>query len=97
MSALALRKMSDVELHDRGEVVLRAADWQTFIIAVLVLAGAGYGLIFQGALDADVRLACAGFIGAVISFFFSRQVGASAAVSTVRQMGAEPSEFQSPR
>jgi hypothetical protein len=63
---------------------MRATDWQTFIIALFVLAGCFYGLLFSPAADADVRLALAGFAGAVITYFFGRQVAQNAAASTVR-------------
>lgn len=74
---------------------MRTTDWQTFIIAVLVLAACFYGLIFTVDTDGDVRLALAGFAGAVITYFFGRQVAQNAATSTAREMNGSRASYES--
>ena len=61
---------------------VKAADWQTFIVAMTVLVGGGLLLVSQVA-TSDVKLAAAGFIGAVVSYFFGSRISTSSAAATI--------------
>lgn len=55
-------------------------DTQLFILALVVVIGGGYVLVFAPvtAEIESVRLAVAGFIGTVLTFFFGRSVASEA-------------------
>jgi len=61
---------------------VKAADWQTFIVAMTVLVGGGFILVSTAA-QSDVRLAAAGFIGAVVSYFFGSKISTNSAAATI--------------
>lgn len=64
------------------------ADWQTFIVAMTVLLGGGF-MLASPSINHDAQLAAAGFIGAVVSYFFgSRLTTASAAATIAAQEAA---------
>ena len=71
---------------------VKAADWQTFAVAMTVLIGGGYILIAPG-IGTDVQLVAAGFIGAVVSYFFGNRISTQSAAATIAasQSGAQQS------
>ncbi len=86
--ALADRAELTKEVQDQ----VKAADWQTFIVAMTVLVGGGF-LLVSTAAQSDVRLAAAGFIGAVVSYFFGAKISTTSAAATIAasQQGASQS------
>lgn len=61
---------------------MKAADWQTFIVAMTVLVGGGL-MLTSVSVTGDVKLADAGFIGAVVSYFFGGKIASSSAAATI--------------
>ena len=80
------------EVKDR----VKAADWQTFIVAMTVLLGGGYALV-NPATNSDVKLVVAGFVGAVITYFFQNKNAATTAAATIAasQSGSASSQASS--
>lgn len=61
---------------------LKFADWQTFVVAMTVLVGGGL-LIANPNSPHDAQLAASGFIGAVVTYFFSNKITVSSAAATI--------------
>lgn len=75
------------DLPEEVKDVVRSSDWQTFILALVVLIGGGYALVFGGPnVSGDVRLAVAGYIGSVIVYFFGRNIATNAAANMTRSL-----------
>lgn len=61
---------------------LRLADWQMFIVTMTVLVGGGLMLSLP-AVSHDAQLAAAGFVGAVVSYFFGSRLTTTSAAATI--------------
>ena len=90
--SLASRPELSAEVQHR----VISADTQTFIIAVLVIMGGGFELVNPGT-NSDVKLVLAGFIGAVVQFFFQNKTASSTAAATIaaQQQGSNASGIAS--
>src|SRR6266568_1087055 len=86
-----LRRIDDASSWEVQNQV-RATDWQTFIVAMTVLLGGGW-MLASLTVTGDVKLAVAGFIGAVIQFFFANKIAerTTAATLAATQTGAAQS------
>ena len=86
--ALAQRTELSAEVQRR----VISADTQTFVIALVVIVGAGFELVNPGT-GQDVKLVLAGFIGAVVQFFFQNKTAATTAAATIaaQQQGSNAS------
>lgn len=61
---------------------LRLADWQMFIVTLVVLIGGG-AMLALPAVNHDAQLAAAGFVGAVVSYFFGSRLTTTSAAATI--------------
>lgn len=90
--SLAEQPLLSTEVRNK----VKAADWQTFIVAMTVLIGGGW-LLTASSVNSDVRLAAAGFIGAVVSYFFGAKISTTSAAATIAasQSGSASSNLSS--
>lgn len=80
------------ELPEEAKAIMRQQDWQTFTLALVVIVGGGYALVFAPQTADDVRLAVAGFMGSVVTYFFGRQIGNAAAAQMIRAANGHPGQ-----
>ena len=68
---------------------MKAADWQTFILAIIVLVGGGL-MIANPNSPHDAQLAASGFIGAVVTYFFANKITVNSAAATIAAQQTPP-------